>query len=134
MNKISIKYNGTLENLEKSIDDFKNVMFSSYRFEYDLETIDDIIIPNYNYYKKFTKICFYSFNLINTSIKIGPVCYEFFQDSVLNKNNPQQFYFPKEFIFFLIIIMLILVIFTCIVYIYCYYYNIDVNNYIIKVF
>lgn len=133
MSKISIKYDGSFESLKKSVMSFKKTMYPKWKYDIDIKIVEDIIIPEYDLFKNYIKICFQSFNIVNTSLTSGPIYIDFFKNND-QKETFDEHYFSKDFVLFILTIAVLLIIFSFVLYIYSYFYGNNVVSYVLNFF
>lgn len=130
-NTIVVKFNGTIENLNKELEKIINILGVRNYYSSDINLIKEKIIPNFNDYSKFSRVYFKTIILNNTSImEINLYFYEYYSNRN-NSNNPlYNWFFTKILLFILLLLFIISIIIT----IYSYVFNLDLFNHLFIVF
>lgn len=130
-NTIVVKFNGTIENLNKELEKIINILGVRNYYSSDINLIKEKIIPNFNDYSKFSRVYFKTIILNNTSVmEINLYFYEYYSNRN-NSNNPlYNWFFTKILLFILLLLFIISIIIT----IYSYVFNLDLFNHLFIVF
>lgn len=130
MSTTYIYYDGTLEELIKKIESFKNIYKGSIiRNPYydDVDEIEHTIYPNFEKYKIYKTIYVGRLTLINTTLKKGRPFFLWGDDKVKPEDKPL---YSWDYSVILLYILLILVVMLVIVSIFCYFNDIDIIYYL----